>query len=58
MEVTSVHVVMAIKKKVTPVMILMNANTKMYVKTDKNASIPKEDITAFKIVLPDTGTFH
>ena len=52
----SVRVAMDIKKKVTHVMILMNVNTKMFVKTDKNVSILKEDITAFKTVPPDTGT--
>ena len=54
----SVPVAMDIKKKVTHVMILMNVNTKMFVKTDKNVSILKEDITAFKTVPPDTGMFN
>ena len=53
----SVHVATDIKKKVTLAMILMNANTKMFAKTDKNVSILKEDIIVFKIVLLDTGTF-
>ena len=54
----SVPVEMDIKKKVTLVMISMNANTKMFVKTDKNVSILKEDITVFKTVQPDTGMFN
>ena len=52
----SVHVAMDIKKKVTRATTLMNANTKMFAKTDKNASILKEDIIVFKTVLLDMGT--
>ena len=54
----SVPVVMDIKKKVTHVMISTNVNTKMFVKTDKNVSILKEDITVFKTVQPDTGMLN
>ena len=53
-----VHVVMDIKKKVTLVMISMNVNTKMFVKTDKNVSILKEAITVYKTVLLDTGMLN
>ena len=54
----SVPVAMDIKKKVTHVMISTNVNTKMFVKTDKNVSILKEDITVFKTVQPDTGMLN
>ena len=54
----SVPVAMDIKKKVTHVMISMNVNTKMFVKTDKNVSIQKEDITVFKTVQLDTGMLN
>ena len=54
----SVPVVMDIKKKVTHAMISTNVNTKMFVRTDKNVSIQKEDITVFKTVPPDTGMLN